>query len=46
MKYFENIPTITYTPTNSDITADMKNLFFTLDLFVQNDDYVHSQKYY
>jgi hypothetical protein len=40
MEHFENLPTITYSPSNSDITAEMKNLFFTLDLTVQDNNSV------
>ncbi len=40
MKHFENLPTITYSPTNLETTVEMKNLFYTLDIIIQNNNFI------
>lgn len=38
MLHFKNIPTIEYSPSNIDETVTMKNLFFTLNLYIENEN--------
>lgn len=40
MQHFENLPTITYTPSNVDSTASMKNIFNTLEFTINNNNFV------
>ncbi len=40
MQYFQNLPTINYAPTNLETTASMKNIFYTLELIVKNNNFI------
>ena len=41
MKHFANIPSVVYEPSNlTDITASMKNLFYTLEITIGNSNFI------
>jgi len=40
MEHFDQLPTITYTPSNEAETVKMKNLFLTLNLNITDEDFI------